>query len=149
LKPDFAKENTMKHTVRITILVAAALLLAAAAPHAPPTPRGFAGNWNAIDPDGSNLRLRFKSEPGSDGFVFEINLYDDRCSACEDAPAQGHGVGVLGEENQMQFSVAWWGLRWSDAIFGPFSDSFTYDPESDTVTDSFGIVYHRSKQGDG
>lgn len=100
----------------------------------------FTGAWQAVDIDGSNLRLSVGGGPSG---VHHVKIFDDAATlACPatDGPAIAIGTGVVSGD----VLHADWFLRClkEDTSF-PGSMDFLYDPSSDTLSDSFGVVYHR------
>lgn len=104
-----------------------------------PLPWALDGNRR----DGSQLTLSFHEQNKSGGRVYEIRGHDDVCSGCGGAPADMEGIGVLEDENTINASSVWWSVPTGDPVFYFLSGYFTYDPDTDTVTDPDGIVYQR------
>jgi len=134
----------MKRPAVVMTAIALAVLLVLALPAAASSPHPFRGDWKAIDGDGSNLSLSFVAQSRSGGRVFNIHGFDDSCTSCGGAPAGMEGVGVLDGENTINASFVWWTVPTGDPVLGLFDGSFTYDPDTNTVTDPDGIVYHRN-----
>ncbi len=138
----------MKRFGVVALFVAAAFSLAAAFPGAAATPRGFEGNWQGTDPDGSTVTLSIRLERGSEGRAFQMMGFDDRGSCCFDEPVRGRGVGVSWDAETMEATLVWWGLRSSDHIFYPVNTTFLYNPDTDTLTDGL-VEYHRVRPDGG
>ena len=137
----------MKRFVWVSLFISlgVALILLAAKPAAADNPRGFAGSWVGTDIDGSTVRWRIRTGTGSEGEAFILSGTDDFCSFCG-APARQEAVGLLGDPEFLEVSLIGWGLGSSVVAFGPEEGFFIYDPETDTLTDNFGAVYHRSNR---
>jgi hypothetical protein len=119
-------------------LVAAGLL--AVAPAVAAAQPGFAGTWVSIDSDGSTQALAI-----GHGSTAAVTYQDFYASSCDNrgAPsthfvANGRGY-VDGPSMWVEFRNGGCGR---DKI-GPFELSFSYDGGSDTLTDDFGITWHR------
>ena len=120
-------------------LVAASLL--ALAPTVAAAGSAFAGTWVSIDTDGSTQTLAIGR-----GATPAVTYQDIAASLCagDGVPsthfvATGRGT-VGGDSMWVEFRD---GRCGRDAI-GPFGLGFSYDSGSDTLTDDFGITWHRS-----
>lgn len=132
---------------RFTIILAftAVLLLAAALPDGITNSQPFIGNWKGIDPfDGSNLTLWIVGEARSGGQVFELRENDDRTGPWCSGPAEMRAVGVLEGENSIAASMVWWCLPAGSDVLYFISDTFNYDPVTDTITSTDGTVFYRT-----
>jgi hypothetical protein len=132
----------------LVVAIGVVAVVFATMPAVAKSPAGFAGSWRGDDPDGSDLRWRIMTEPGSEGIVFHLIGSDNVCSACGGEPANLRGVGVEHDPNVLSLSFVGWGLKASDFVAGPISDTFTYNPATDTFTDEFGIEYRRAGSQD-
>jgi hypothetical protein len=112
-------------------VVALAVSSVAAKPSDP-----FHGKWSSIDTDGSNQILAI----GGSGTLRNAILRDDFASVCGGGVAVVRGIGnVSGKTMSGTFMP-----RCANGT--PVSETFigwTYDPATDTLTDSFGVVWSR------
>jgi hypothetical protein len=90
------------------------------------------------------LSLSFVEERQSNGNIFEIHYYDDSCTGfCGGAPAKLEAIGILEGENTLNATGVVWKVPTGDPAFF-FNGFFMYDPDTDTITDPDGMIYHRS-----
>ena len=136
----------MKRYVPTAVLIAALLLLATILPVSALSRNPFRGNWKGLDTwDDSNLTYQIVEEARTGGKVFEIRGHDDRTGGwCGGGPATLKAIGVLDAENHVVLSLVWNCLA-DHTILYFLSDDFTYDPATDTITDSTGGVFHRER----
>lgn len=123
---------------RVAVTLAGLLVLAGAlgpsASAAPPDP--FHGGWKSIDTDGSSQTLSF----GGSGDTRRVRLVDTFASGCGGGMATASGVGTL-SSNTVFVTLE---VRCANGSFIPDTDvAFTYDADTDTITDSFGVDWHR------
>ena len=125
--------------VAVTAQLVGAMLLAVA----PVSAAGsvFAGTWTSTDTDGS-----FQMLTVSGGNAPSVTYQDFFASSCQNNGSRsthwvsaGQGT-VDGDALFVDFHKSGCG-RFS---IGAYSDAFFYDQGSDTLTDTFGIVWHRS-----
>ena len=101
----------------------------------------FQGTWTAIDSDGSNLTLTIQGS--GTGGRHAVRELDDSASVCGGAPASVQGWGTVdGDTMDVLWTLAC--QPGGNPFRGPVTEIFTYDPGSDTLTDSLGIVFHRA-----
>jgi hypothetical protein len=126
---------------------------------ADPTPStglesSFLGTWATTDNDGSAATTTF--EVASDGVV-EMVGYDDYASVCSGAPSTMTGTGRLESDTVLVIPMPLFACddgTEPQALSGPPLEeqlqnlTFTYDAESDTLTDSFGLVWTRQGSED-
>lgn len=135
---------------RVTMILTSGLLMVllggpglASAGHVP-----FEGSWVAVDDfDGSNMTLEITRRSGHS---FDVVLVDEGASICgwdPENPSPGFEATVTGTGGggRNVLSGAYSTLVCADGstLFG-FRFSFTYDPDTDTLTEFFGQVWHRA-----
>ena len=130
---------------RLTIVIAA-LALAIAVPtaaQAAAPASAFTGTWESTDiPDGSHQTLVVSS--GARPSVVYQDFYASGCDNNSNLPADhwtAAGKGFLdGDTLWVSFHKSGCGTF----IAGGYEDFYTYDSGSDTIVDSFGIVWTRT-----
>ena len=101
----------------------------------------FAGTWTSIDNDGS-----FQMLTVSGGNAPSVTYQDFFASSCQrDGSPSTHWVSagqgtVDGDTLFVDFHKSGCGRL----TIGAYADAYTYDAGSDTLTDTFGIVWERS-----
>jgi len=131
--------------MKTALSIAASLFVAAAglalAPGASAASGPLAGTWTSVDNDGSNQVLDIS---GSGNRAYSMAYVDDSAtSACGGDPARISGPGfVEGEDVLMVGSIVC--LPGGNGLRERISIYFDYDAGSDTLTDDFGIVWHRA-----
>jgi hypothetical protein len=121
----------------VSLLSAAALVVALAgvATAAPSDP--FKGAWASIDTDGSNQTLTF----GGNGSTRRVTLFDDGASVCDGmVPATGRGTGTV---DGSSLSVTYLLSCHPGGSFTTPEVTYTHDAGSNTLTDSFGVTWSR------
>lgn len=123
----------------IAVLSLALALPAAALAAAPTSP--FTGSWASTDNDGSHQTLVVSS--GRRPSVVYQDFYASGCDnfAGPDTHWVGAGTGFVED------GVLWVSFRKSGCgtfLQGGYEDYYTYDSGSDTLIDSFGIVWYRA-----
>ena len=103
---------------------------------------GLAGTWTSLDTDGSTQTL---SITGSGDKVYAM-VYDDESAtgACNGAPARIVGPGFV-DGNVVVFEGTLVCLPGGNPFRSRLTLGFGYDAGTDTLTDSFGIVWHRAR----
>jgi hypothetical protein len=136
----------MKRVSLLAIVALLGLLMAAPAVQAAPPAGAFAGNWEATDFDGSNLRAEIF---GSGQIVWTD---DEATSACEGLDDQAWESFLTGKVNGNELIST---ARWTRCGSGPagapagFQVVWTLvnggddEPENDILTNDFFEVYHR------
>lgn len=127
-------------TLVTTVLLAATSLgLTSTAASAASGP--LAGTWTSIDNDGSTQTLDIT---GSGRHAYSMVYVDEiATSACDGDPAQLTGPGFLvGEDLVMVGSLVC--MPGGNALRSRIDIFFDYDAGTDTLTDSFGIVWERT-----
>lgn len=120
-------------------VVSAAAVSGVAVPSGAAGPDPFDGVWASTDVDGSEQTLTVS---GAAPATRSVTLFDESASVCGGAPAQLTGPGAVngtsldvtgpltcrpgGNQLRVRISVTW-----------------TYDASTDTLTDQFGVVWHR------
>lgn len=100
----------------------------------------LAGTWTSIDTDGSNQTLDIM---GSGRHAYSMIFVDDvATSACDGDPAMLTGPGVV-DGDVLVMTGALTCLP-GGSLFPRFTLDFVYDSSTDTLTDGFGIVWHRA-----
>ena len=128
---------------RIAIALTAGLTIASAvlAPTASAARGPLAGTWTSVDTDGSNQTLDIA---GSGAHVYSMFYADDAATgACGGNPAQVTGPGYPdGDSLTMVGALT---CKPGGNIFrSRIVIGYTYDGAADTLTDDFGIVWHRT-----
>ena len=131
----------MKTALSIAASVIIAAVGFAVAPSASAASGPLAGTWTSVDNDGSNQVLDIS---GSGNRAYSMAYTDDSAtSACGGDPARISGPGfVEGEDLLMVGSIVC--LPGGNGLRERISIYFDYDAGSDTLTDDFGIVWHRA-----
>jgi hypothetical protein len=130
---------------RTTLTTAAVLLATASAVLAPSVAFAasgtLAGTWTSIDDDGSTQTLDIT---GSGHHAYSMVYVDDSATgACDGNPAQISGPGfVEGEDVVMIGTLVC--LPGGNDLRTRISVFFDYDTGTQTLTDSFGIVWERA-----
>jgi hypothetical protein len=113
----------------------------------PKTP--FVDTWVSTDQDGSTQTMKIRA---SGQGAYEIVVHDDAASVCSGAPSTMTGTGRLDGAMELVIPSP---LLTCDEGSDPQIQSgppleeqlrnltFAHDPESDTLTDSFGVVWSR------
>lgn len=128
-------------TVIGALLLGLSGLSAAAAPADP-----FVGLWKSVDTDGSDQTLTFS---GPDDAT-RVRLFDQHATggACDPAgPATLEGTGEVSADGTT-IVVTFDSLvcpQGEELLELPIAVTFVHDPETDTLTDDFGVVWHRPR----
>ena len=121
--------------VRPFLFATVALALAASqVVAAPPDP--FSGKWSSIDTDGSNQILAL----GGSGATRRATLRDDYASVCGGGVAIVRGIGLVAGDTMSGSFIP----RCANGT--PALETFIswdYDSATNTLTDSFGVVWSR------
>jgi len=122
-----------------SLLMAVVLVAGVAA-----APDPLKGKWYSTDVDTSSQTLHVGGGPGSS---YHVRYYDDGASVCgwnpvtggPAASAQGSltGAGLVLSGNLPVYCLESPHYLWGTGAF-----EFTYDPGTDTLTDSHGVVWH-------
>jgi len=115
----------------LSLLLAAVLVTSAVA-----QPNPFLGRWYSTD--AYDLSSQTMNIGGADGH-FRVTLYDDGASACnEDLSVAGVATGMFSQDgNTLSGSLSLRCLGASSSSGSPVNVDFTYDPGTNTLTDSF------------
>ena len=126
--------------------VLAALTLAIAIPAvalAAPARSGFTGSWKATDiPDGSHMTLVVST--GARPSVVYQDFYASGCDNNSWLPADHWTAAGTGSVDGDTLWISFHKSGCGTFVAGGYEDYYTYDSGSDTVTDSFGIVWTRT-----
>jgi hypothetical protein len=143
----------MRRRVLVTILPLAVTLLVVAGcgipgpiatstkvPLPTPTISAFAGRWDSTDMDQSHQTLAIAdSSPGSG--ILDVSYTDDSATVCGGRPASASGTGTATAVKLVVTLTAYClnpKTLWGDAPY-----TFNYDKPTDTLTDSYSVVWHR------
>jgi hypothetical protein len=127
----------------LVLLAVVPLLLAAAAPFAPPTTplsaSPFQGTWQATDTaDGSRMRLWIRPDKDIDG-LYEIKYFDQSCGGCDGLPGTGRFVALADGDNHL------WGLGYfrsqGQTYFYQMDGHWYYNPVTDTIDEVLSGVF--------
>jgi hypothetical protein len=117
-------------------IVCVAQILSASPASAATTP--FDGTWRSIDSDGSHQQLYVH------GGAHAVKLYDDAAtSACRGTPAMVPGFGSV-HGRTLTVNGVLVCLPGGNVLRFRILLEFTYHAASDTLTDSTGVIWHRS-----
>ena len=133
----------MKKTLlSIAVGVVFACVSAILAPTAWAASGGLADTWISVDRDGSTQTLTIT---GSGGKAYAMVYVDESATgACNGAPARIVGPGVV-DGNDIVMEATLVCLPGGNPFRSRLAIGFSYDAGSDTLTDSFGIVWHRAR----
>lgn len=128
----------MKRTV---LAIAAGLVLAMLPTTAWASSGQLAGTWTSIDGDGSVQTL---SITGSGQTAYAMVYVDESATgACNGAPARVSGPGFVDGDGVLMFGTLVC-LPGGNVFRSRITLGYEYDPGAGTLTDSFGIVWHRA-----
>jgi hypothetical protein len=134
-----AKWVSLAIAVPLALVLATMFVVRAATVNAAP-PNPFVGAWESTDVDGSHQTLAI----GGSAQASHVHLFDDAASVCNpplQRPAEGSGVGqVSGSDLTVTLTVY---CLQPHEFFVTREVIYTYDSASNTLTDSFGVVWHR------
>lgn len=138
-------EKRLVHLFIIAALIAVAFVAIAPTALAAPPGSPFTGAWKSTDIDGSHQKLAISN--GSASGTYRLNLYDDGASVCIPltgamVPASVRGTGTA-SGNVLTATLIVTCLSHPPISFGPVSQTFTYDPGTDTLTDGVGVTWFR------
>jgi hypothetical protein len=138
----------MKKLFRLTLTVVSLMLISAVfVVQAGARKDPFIGSWVSIDIDGSNQRLTIGGGPGS---VYNVRYYDFGATICGLDPDTGDFLYAASARAPLTAS--------GNTLLGSLSlychasppyhvldhdFNFTYDPITDTLSDSTGVIWHR------
>jgi hypothetical protein len=101
----------------------------------------LAGTWTSIDiPDGSSQTLDIR---GSGARVYSMLWLDHGATACGGDPAQISGPGYPDGDDLIMVGALKC-LPGGNFIRSRIAIGFVYDGSADTLTDEFGVVWHRT-----
>lgn len=104
-----------------------------------PAPNRFVGTWELVA-HGSLHTLEIRD--AGDG-TYALELFDEGAEVCDGLPATETGVGALATSTEMTVSARVITCSDGTVLTDIPPGSFTYDPETDTLYDSSGEVWHR------
>ena len=126
--------------------IAGALILAIAIPAAAlaaPATSPFTGSWVSTDvPDGSHQTLVVSA--GARPSVVYQDFYASGCDSFSELPATHWTASGTGEVEDGTLWVSFHKSGCGRFAQGGYGDYYTYDSGTDTLTDSFGIVWTRT-----
>jgi hypothetical protein len=128
---------------RATIAIAAAMLLAvivSSAATAATSP--FSGRWTSTDPGDGSFQVLLISAGSAPSVTFE-DYYASSC-ANHGSPATHWVSAGGGEVDGDTLYVSFHKSGCGSFSIGAYEDWYTYDAGTDTLTDSFGIVWERN-----
>jgi hypothetical protein len=104
----------------------------------------FVGSWVTTEPDGSTQTIVIRAHRGED--AYEIVVRNDSAGACSGAPSMIKGTGRLDGATELVIPSPL--LLCDDRP--PLEEqrhslTFVHDPESDTLTDNFELVWDRGE----
>jgi hypothetical protein len=126
------------------LVLVLAILVLLVAPSGAAAARGFTGSWESIDTDGSWQQFLINGGPD----VYEARMVDHYARTC------GVGLGrpmkavftMTAEGNTLTGMAALYCMKprelWTNAQL-----TMVYDPATDTMTDQFGMIWHRATAG--
>jgi hypothetical protein len=142
----FQRRFKMRTKIRLALFIltiAALLVLPFVAYAAPPSP--FIGNWQAIDVDGSDIRLTIAGPPSG---PFQITWTESYLSFCNGEAGIGRGTGMLNEEDASLLEAE---LHVECFTTGASTDAhlaLRYHPATDTLSARYEngmvVIWHRS-----
>ena len=128
----------MKRTV---LSIAAGVALAMLPASAWASTGGLAGSWSSVDGDGSLQSLDIE---GSGEKAYSMVYFDASATgACNGSPARVSGPGFVNGEDVVMFGTLVC-LPGGNVFRSRLTLGYEYDAGTDTLTDSFGIVWHRT-----
>ena len=128
----------MKKTV---LSIAVGLVLAMLPATAWASSGGLAGTWTSVDADGSVQTLDIR---GSGQTAYSMVYVDESATdACNGAPARVSGPGFVAGDVVVMYGTLVC-LPGGNVFRSRLTLSYEYDPDTGTLTDSFGIVWHRA-----
>lgn len=124
----------------ISLIISAVFVIGAAA-----APDPFQGTWYSEDIDHSNQTLRIGGGPGSS---YHVRYYDDGASVCgwtlgASGPAASANGSLSASGYVLSGSLPVYCLTSPRYFYANSAFEFTYNPVTDTLTDSpWGVVWH-------
>jgi len=102
---------------------------------------GLAGSWTSVDGDGS---LQTLDIAGSGQRTYSMVYFDESATgACNGSPARVSGPGFVDADEVVMFGTLVC-LPGGNVFRSRLTLGYEYDANTDTLTDSFGIVWHRT-----
>ena len=135
------KAKPMRSFLSIAFVVIVACAGTALAPPASAAPGPLAGTWVSVDGDGSDQTLKVR---GSGRRVYAMTYLDESATqACDGKPARISGPGFVdGRDIRHVGPVVC--LPGGNVFKSRFTVNYRYNAGADTLTDDFGIVWHRA-----
>jgi len=128
----------MKRTV---LSIAAGVVLAMLPATAWASPGALAGTWTSVDGDGSLQTLEIT---GSGETAYSMVYVDESATgACNGAPARVSGPGFVDGDVVVMFGTLVC-LPGGNVFRSRITLEYEYDPATGTLSDSFGVVWHRA-----
>lgn len=132
----------------LRILTAASLLLVSAVvvSRAAATKDPFIGVWYSTDTDGSSQRLTIG---GGSGGAYHVRYFDDGATVCGLDPVTGdflYAASAMGSlsatDGMLAGDLPVYCLTTPPTLHNVSHFQYAYDSTSDTLTDSWGVVWH-------
>jgi hypothetical protein len=132
----------MKRTrVAIALGAALAVLTPAGASTASAAGGPLAGTWSSVDTDGSNQTLYVM---GTGTHAYAMVYVDDAATAvCGGSPAKVTGPGYTFDDTVVMLGTLTC-MPGGNPFRSRIAITFVHDGASDTLTDGFGVVWHRT-----
>ena len=112
----------------------------ALAPTASAASGALAGTWTSVDSDGSNQTLDIM---GAGNHVYSMIYFDESATnACGGHPARISGPGFVDGDDLVHVGAVVC-LPGGNPFRERLAIGYAYDAGTDTLTDDFGIVWHR------
>ena len=127
--------------VAICSLVLAGVAMGAGAA-ASPQDDVFRGSWTSIDNDGSHQTLDIQGS-GRGGHHAMFYFDDAATGQCDGSPAHAQGSGEV-DGNTLVMTGTLTCMPGGNPLRFRLSITFEYDPGTDTLTDDFGVLWHRA-----
>jgi hypothetical protein len=128
----------MKRTV---LAIAVGVVLAVLPTPAWASAGALAGTWTSVDNDGSLQTLNIT---GSGKTVYSMVYVDESATgACNGDPARVSGPGFVAGDSVVMFGTLVC-LPGGNVFRSRITLGYDYDPGTGTLTDSFGVVWHRA-----
>jgi len=130
-----------KSVLKTCAVIAAAAALLIPASSAEAAGGGIlAGTWASIDTDGSQQALDIR---GSGTVAYSMVYVDDSATVCGGDPARLSGPGYVDGDSVLMVAVLVC-QPGGNVLKERLAIGFHHDTETDTLTDDFGIVWHRA-----
>ena len=140
-KPEEGGDLVKRASLSIALMVILASASAVLAPPASAASGPLAGTWTSVDIDGSNQTLDIM---GSGRHAYSMIYFDESATqVCDGNPGMLSGPGFLDGDQLLQVGPIVC-LPGGNVFRSRVAISYDYDTGTDTLTDEFGIVWHRA-----